>query len=71
MKDSLDIDNKSDVDRIMKLIEDLSMEWSFGQGTQPGEEREMVAQSFTEGARTVLLLLQGDADLMGMINDIK
>jgi len=70
-KDSLDINNKSDVDRIMKLIEDQSMEWAYGQGTQPGEEREMVSQSFIEGARLVISLLQGDDDLMDMIKDIK
>jgi hypothetical protein len=70
-KDSLDINNKSDVDRIMKLIEDQSMEWAYGQGTQPGEEREMVSQSFIEGARLVISLLQGDEDLMDMFKDIK
>ena len=70
-KDSLDINNKSDVDRIIKLIEDQSMEWAHGQGTQPGEEREMVSQSFIEGARLVISLLQGDEDLMDMIKDIK
>lgn len=70
-KDSLDIHNKSDVDRIMKLIEDQSMEWSYGQGTQPGEEREMVSQSFIEGARLVISLLQGDENLMDMLKDIK
>ena len=70
-EDSLNINNKSDVDRIMKLIEDQSMEWAYGQGTQPGEEREMVSQSFIEGARLVILLLQGNEDLMNMIKDIK
>jgi hypothetical protein len=54
-------------DRIMKLIEDQSMEWAYGQGTQLGEEREMVSQSFIEGARLVISLLQGDEDLMDMI----
>jgi hypothetical protein len=43
----------------------------WGQGTQPGEEREMVSQSFIEGARLVISLLQGDEDLMDMIKDIK
>ena len=70
-KDSLDINNKSDVDRIMKLIEDQSMEWAYGQGTEPGEEREMVSQSFIEGAKLVISLLQGDEDLMDMFKDIK
>lgn len=70
-KDSLDIHNKSDVDRIMKLIEDQSMEWAYGQGTQPGEEREIVSQSFIEGARLVISLLQGDEDLMDIFKDIK
>ena len=66
-KNILDINNKLDVDRIMKLVDDQSMEWAFGQGTEQGEEREMVSQSFIEGAKLVISLLQGDENVMDML----
>ena len=65
----LDIKNKSDIDRIRKLIKDQSMEWSYGQGTKVGKEREMVSDSFIEGANTVISLLKGDKFFMDMIKD--
>jgi predicted ATP-grasp superfamily ATP-dependent carboligase len=70
-KNHLDINNNLDVNKIMKFIEDQSMEWAYGQGTTPGEEREMVSQSFIEGAKLVISILKGeDQDLIGLINDI-
>jgi hypothetical protein len=67
----LDINNDDNVNKIIKLIEDQSMEWAFGQNTKPGDEREMVANSFVEGAKTLLLLLKGDKDLISMFEDIE
>lgn len=66
---SLDIRSDSVINKINDLIKDLSMEWAYGQGTEPGEEREMVADSFVEGANTVISLLKGDDDLLSLYKD--
>lgn len=64
------INNSKDVDKIIKLIKDQSMEWAYGQGTDPGEERDMVANSFIEGANSVIAILQGDEYWMDLLNSM-
>lgn len=66
----LDINNESDVDKIMKLIEDQSWEWAWGQVSEQGEERKVVSESFIEGARTVISILQGDEYLISLLSEI-
>ena len=67
---SIDIKNESVIKKINDLIKDQSMEWAYGQVTSPGEEREMVANSFVEGANTVISLLSGDnKELFDLYND--
>ncbi len=55
--------------KIMKTVESLSKEWALGQVGYPGKEREMVANSFVEGAKLVFDLLNS-GEVKSEFNDI-